>query len=410
MRFLKTLLLILLTSLAVSSAGQSSLYTKFKSDFSELLDSSLSQPDLEQLMSKYGGLLSPAERATGFVFPLKELKNDSIYYEHIDQLLLSTNGYQRLIAYQLIAATGDSSKENHLIEKLTTETDDRYRLWAALALIYLGSARTTPLFDFLVKFEDFGDAHFVPMFMRLNKDSLQRTAYARLSYPDDKSRLLAAQTLMMTPPNPETERLLKEAVVGWGMHLKGWAIYPLKVLRAGHLLPVLQSLLDDEATRAVAWEALVNSPTEEDSTFVTNYVDQSDTVSRDVLNALLKSDNPNRVSYWLSLLHSRVLPAKYIFFTFEHPILKSDEILSSVQCTLERATDKNVLRELVRVLADKDDDRTVSIIQNLLLHKSPSVRYWAAHTVQNSASIKFKSPPMARLIASGLEDGNNPDE
>ena len=361
-------------------------------------------------MSTYGGLLSPAEGVTGFDFPLKEFKNDSNYYKNIDQLLLSTNGYQRLIAYQLIAATGDSSKESRLIEKLTRENDDRFRLWAAMALMYLGTDRTTPLFDFLAKYEDFGDAHLVPMFMRLNKDSLQKTAYARMLYPDDKSRILAAQTLMMTPPSPETERLLKEAVVSWDIRMKGWAIYPLKVLRAGNLLPVLRPLLGHEATRAVAWEALANSPTEEDSAFLVKSVDQGDTVSRDVLNALLKSDNPNRVSYWLSLLHSRAIPAKYIFFAYGKPVLKSDELLSDVQSTLERTTDKNVLRELVRVLADRSDDRTVSIIRNLLLNKSPSVRYWAAHTVQNNVSDKFKSPPMMRLIASGLEDGNTPDE
>ncbi len=374
------------------------------------MDTSLSQTALEKLMSKYLGLLSPDEGPTGFVFPLKEFKNDSVYYRNIDQLLLSTNGYQRLIAYQLIAATGDSSKEDHLIEKLTRETDDRFRLWVALALMYLGTDRTTPLFDFLAKYEDFGDAHFVPMFMRLNKDSLQKTAYARMLYPDDKSRILAAQSLMMTPSNPETERLLKEAVVSWDMHLKGWAIYPLKVLQAGNLLAILKPLLEHEATRAVAWEALASSPTEEDSAFLVKSVDQSDTVSRDVLNALLKSHNPHRVSYWLSLLHEHSIPANYFFFPNDQPILKSDELLSDVQSTLELATYKNVLRQLVRMLVDRDDERTVSIIQNLLLNKSPSVRYWAAHTVQNNTSYKFKSPPMIQLIASGLEDGNTPDE
>ena len=116
-------------------------------------------------------------------------------------------------------------KENILLEKLTTEKDKGNLIWAGMALLYLQSNHTTELFDYLVKNEDFGDAHMLPMFIHLDKDSLQQTAYKRINNKDVKSKILAAQILAVTPLNSKTEELLKQAVQNWDIGIKGYAIY-----------------------------------------------------------------------------------------------------------------------------------------------------------------------------------------
>ena len=414
-------ILSLLTILTISVYGQKEKSLEnFKVDFVKALDKDFSEDKLNKMFEDYSSLLTPhsdvtqlTERLQGhmiLLFPLYEFKNEKLYLDNIKNLLISQNANQRILAYLVIASSFDTTKESILLNKIVTEKGKGNLLWAGMALLYLKSNHTTELFDFLIKNEDFGDAHMLPMYIRLDKDSLQQTAYNRINSKDVKSKILAAQILAVTPLNLKTEEVLKKAVQNWDMDIKGYAIYSVKELQIGNLLETFKPLLNDTKTRSISLQALANSPTREDKDFLYEIVNKQDTVSSDLLNCFYDSKNIDNLRYWLRLLYTRKLPTKYIFFVFEQPLIGTDTILNDLQTALQKITDKHVLGELVRALNNRDDDKSVEIIKSLLKHKSSTVRYWTAKTVEENKSDKFKQTEIAKLIKLGLEDGNTVDD
>lgn len=123
----------------------------------------------------------------------------------------------------------------------------------------LKTAHTTELFDFLVKYEEFGDAHMIPYFFGLNRERLQQTAYKRIGGKNEREKILAAQILAITTPNVNTEQLLKQAVKDWDIKIKGYAVYALGRLRFGNLLELLERLVNIPTTRGISLASLANS-------------------------------------------------------------------------------------------------------------------------------------------------------
>lgn len=417
----KRILFLFLFFLTLSVYGQKNNdIENYKIAFSQALDKTFSEKQLDKMFSDYSTFLTPhsditrlTENLKGHLFskfPLYDFKNEKLYTDNISTLLLSVNSNQRILAYLVIASSYDTSKENILLEKLITEKDKGGLIWAGMALLYFQSKHTTELFDFLVKNEDFGDAHMLPMFIHLDKELLQQTAYDRINNNDIKSKILAAQILAVTSLNAKTEKLLKQAVQFWDFGIKGYAIYSVKELQIGNLLETFKPLLEHKETRSIALEALANSPTKEDNDFLHALVNKQDTISSELLDCFYKSKDIANIKYWLTLLYTKKLPSKYVFFVFEQRLIISDSILFELQKALQKILDKHVLGELVRALNDRNDDVSVQIIKTLLQHKSSTVRYWTAKTVENNKSVKFKKTEISKLIKLGLKEGNTPDD
>jgi len=416
----RLILFLFVLALATKSLGQQNKsLDSFRTDFSKTLDKNFSEKQLNELFRNDEAFLTPHSDVTRLynqlqgqqisMFPLYNFKAEKLYTENIDALLHSENPNHRILAYLVIASSYDTSKESILLDKIKTEINKGNLLWAGMALLYLGCNHTTELFDFLVKNENFGDAHMLPMYIRLDKDSLQQTAYNRINNTDIKSKILAAQILAVTLLNVKTEEVLKQAVQNWDIDIKGYAIYSIKELQIGNLLETFKPLLNNTKTRSISLQALANSPTKSDKDFLYELINKQDTVSSDLLDCFFNSKNIENLRYWLSLLYTRKLPAKYIFFVFEQPLISTDSILPDLQRALQKTTDKHVLGELVRALSNRDDDKSIEIIKSLLKHKSSTVRYWTAKTVEDNNSEKFKEKQISNLIKSGLKDGNTPD-
>jgi hypothetical protein len=417
----KPTLLLLALLMAVASFGQQAKTEKdFEADFTKALDKHFTEEQLNKLFTAYSELLTPHSDVTRLTagikghnviaYPLDEFKHEKLYVDHIDGLLDSKNPDQRILAYLVIAASFDTARESVLLDKIKTEKRKGNLVWAGMSLLYLQSKHTTALFDFLVKNEDFGDAHMLPMFIQLDKDSLQQTAYQRINYPDDKSRILAAQLLAYTTLNAKTEEVLKKAAQTWELNIKGYAIFSLKELQIGDLLETLRPLLTQKETRAISLEALANSPTATDRDYLMELAGQQDTIPAELLDCWFKSKRMDNIRYWLTLLYTRPVPAQYFFFTFQQPLIASDSILPDVQNALEKISNKRVLSHLVRTLSGRTDDRSIDIMISLLKNKSSSVRYWTANTLQNNPAEKLKTPEVKALLAKGLEDGNATDD
>ena len=305
----------------------------------------------------------------------------------------------------MIAASDDTTKSAFLLEKIKTETSAGNLLWSGMALLYLRCDHTTPLFDFLVKNEDFGDAHMLPLYIKLNKDSLQQTAYNRINSKNVKAKILASQILSVTPLTKHAEELLKQAVKGWSINIKGYAIYSIKELQIGNLLDLFKPLLDSSKTRYISLQALANSPTEADRNYVYELVDmQRDTIPKDLLDCLYKSKNEQNIQYWLKLLYTKPISTGYVFFVFDQPLLRTNTSLSLLQNTLTNVKSPEIQAELVRALEGRTDDISVDIMIRFLNSKNSTVRYWTASTLKNNLSPKVKTLEVQALINKSLKE------
>ena len=400
-----TLLLLLVGSTAFGQALDS-----LEADFANVAQNSrLDEEDLSQFFQKYATLLLPPDDASRFIvrltggtpedYPLADFKHEPVYQNNIGHLIASNNPYRRTLAYLAITATGDHTLEGTLLEKLKTETFEGNLRWIGTALLHLGSDHTTPLFDFLVEHENFGDAHMLPLYFQLNPDSLQQTAYQRIRSENATARVLAAQILSKTTLNARTEYLLKEAVREWDTDRKGYAIYPIKKLQIGNLLPILEPLLDSSLTRNIALEALADSPTENDRQYVIDLIAQQDTVSTALLDCLFRSKRTENIRHWLELLYRKPLPEKYVFFSSDQPLLSSDSLLASAHTALDSIRHPSILGALVKTLTGRTDQESVKRMLALLRHGDEGVRYWTAESLTGNPS-----PPLRRALPGLLSD------
>jgi len=413
---MKYLLVISFLLSSLYSFGQEEkLKASFINEFKNAIDKPLSERELNEVFKKYDRILTPHSDITQLVtrlegeklsvYPLADFKGQKLYHDNIDRLVNSKNSNKRILAYLVIAASGDTTKNAFLLEKIKTETSAGNLLWSGMALLYLRCDHTTPLFDFLVKNEDFGDAHMLPLYIKLNKDSLQQTAYNRINSKNVKAKILASQILSVTPLTKHAEELLKQAVKGWSINIKGYAIYSIKELQIGNLLDLFKPLLDSSKTRYISLQALANSPTEADRNYVYELVDmQRDTIPKDLLDCLYKSKNEQNIQYWLKLLYTKPISTGYIFFVFDQPLLRTNTSLSLLQNTLTNVKSPEIQAELVRALEGRTDDISVDIMIRFLNSKNSTVRYWTASTLKNNLSPKVKTLEVQALINKSLKE------
>jgi len=408
--------LLTLIFLTFSFCSFSQTITDFKIDFEKSLDKGFSEKELNQMFRTYSNLLTPHSDITQLTagikgesiqqYPLNSFKSEKIYKKNINKLFDSENSYQRILAYIVIAGSGDKSYEKRLLKKIDIETNKGNLIWAGMALLYLNSEHTTPLFDFLVENETFGDAHMLPLYFKLNPDSLQSTAYQRIHSENVTAKILAAQVLSATEKNEKTEKLLLEAVKNWDYNIKGYAIYSVKVLEIGNLLESFKPLLDSTQTRSIAIEALANSPTKEDVDYLKSLIAEQDTVSEDLLDGFYKSTNPENVKFWLEVLRTKPTPKDYYFNSNRQLLLYSDEILPDLQLTLMECKNPDIIQKLVKGLSGRTDQKSTSILLELLSHNNSSVRYWTASALKKTDSplvineiIRLIKSPVFRTVA-----------
>ena len=408
--------LLTLIFLTFSFYGFSQTIEDFKIDFEKSLDQGFGEEQLNQMFRTYSNLLTPHSDITQLTagikgesiqqYPLNSFKSEKLYKRNINKLFDSENSYQRILAYLVIAGSGDKSFEKGLLKKIENETNKGNLIWAGMALLYLNTEYTTPLFDFLVENETFGDAHMLPLYFKLNTDSLQSTAYQRIHSENVTAKILAAQILSVTEKNGKTEKLLLDAVKNWDYNIKGYAIYSVKVLEIGNLLESFQPLLDSTQTRSIAIEALANSPTQEDIDYLKALVAEQDTVSEDLLDGFYKSTNPECVKFWLEVLRTKPVPKEYYFNNNKQPLLYSDEVLPELQLTLLECKNPDVIKYLVKGLEGRADEKSITILLKLLSHNNSSVRYWTASTLKRTDSpliineiIRLIKSPVYRTVA-----------
>ncbi|AOC93940.1 hypothetical protein BB050_00798 [Flavobacterium anhuiense] len=319
---MKKILIIIFSIFTLSVFAQEKTVSDFKNDFEKIVKSDLTEEKLNKLFQEYPLILTPHSDNTRLFESLKgtdfnnysmlNFKNENLYKSNIDNLLNSQNSYNRILAYLLVASTNDKSKENDLLVKIKTEKEKGNLIWSGMALLSLKTNHTDELFDFLVKNENFGDAHMFPMYIQLDKDSIKQTAYRKLNLDNDKAKVLAIQSLSKTSNDLQTEKIVKNAVATWDINLKGYAIYTVKELQMGNLLELLKPLIENDKTKRISLEALANSPTQKDREYLISLVDKTK-MDEDILEALFNSKNIDNLKLWLSIIENNTKPENYYF-------------------------------------------------------------------------------------------------
>ena len=105
-----------------SSTLFSQAIQEFKVDFKSALKDGFSETDLQELHSNYFDLFTPQYNVTDnedklvkdfrIHYPLLKLKESRLYKKNILRLLSSNNQHQRVFAYMLISASGDTTFES----------------------------------------------------------------------------------------------------------------------------------------------------------------------------------------------------------------------------------------------------------------------------------------------------------
>lgn len=371
----------------------------FKEDFKSALDKSFNEEKLNGLFSKYPNLLTPQSGTTQLManlkgevilsYPLSNFKSDKLYNENIDILLNSENSYQRLFSYLIIGASNDLTKEEILIKRLKDEKEKGNLIWCGMSAMNLKTKHTTEIFDFLVENENFGDAHMIPLYLQLDKDSLRETSYKRYKSENIKAKILAIQTLSQTGKTSETEKIVLDAVKNWDFNIKGYAIYTVKELQIGNLLETFKPLLENNATRKIALEALANSPTKEDKEYVITLINKNDSISDELLDCFYDSKNLENLKLWLSFLTTKKISNKYYFSVPSNKLIYSDELLPNIQQTIKECKNEKIIEELVRALQGRKDNESTNILLTLLKHKNSTVRYWSADALKGNGTKKL---------------------
>jgi HEAT repeat protein len=395
MKRISTVLLLFLLSF-IASAQNLEIFTE---DFENALGKNFSENELNDMFQEHAQYLTPHSGMTGFRnklkgsetidFPLAEFSKQSLYKDNIEIIIKSRNPNHRILAYLLLASSGDTNYNSLLLDRIFDEEEKGCRIWAGMALLYLKCNNTTAIFDFLVEDENFGDPHMLPLFITLNPDSLQQTAYNRIKSENDKAKVLAAQILSITSLNEKTEQVLKQAVVEWGFHLKGYALYSISELRIGDLLEILKPLLDSTKTRPLAMQALANSPSKKDRQYIQKLSEMEDMLSQELLNSLFESGREEDLRKWLELIASNKVPEDYYFNVRSNNLLKSDEFLGDLLNTIGKSKYPNIVSSLIMALEGRSNDHSKDLLVAMLFNEDSSIRYWAAKSMTNIHSDEF---------------------
>lgn len=397
--------MILTTFFSIALFGQN--IEDFEKDFINATKTEFTETDLNNMYQTYSVFLEPyydmmelMENDEQIVeYPLSKFKETASYKNNINILFNSKNDNQRLLSYLVIAGAGDKKFEKKLLERLKIEKSEGNVIWAGMTLMLLKSKQTTALFDFLVEYEDFGDAHMLPLYIQLDKKSLQKTAYDRINSENVRAKILAAQILSITGKNKKTEKLLRDAVKNWDYSIKGYAIYSIKELRIGNLKNDFIPLLDNPQTRSIAIQALANSPTKEDVDFVKQLLDNEGPVSEELLDGYYESKNIENVKLWLHLVSTREIPENYFFSVNEQPLLFSDELLKEVQKALKTTKHIQIQKYLISVLKGRNDQESMDIIFTYLDSKDSSVRYWTVNALKGKQPVEVLNKLIEMLKA-----------
>ena len=258
-----------------SACGQdTTVISNFEKDFLNAANSDLKENELNDFFKKYDNLIFPQQGVTQLMnnlkgintdySPLIPFKDSPTYKDNIEKLLNSKNSMHRILAYITIGSAADTSYDKILLDRLKTETSEGCLTWAAMCLFYNYNKSTDQLLDFLVKHENFGDAHFVKLFLQLDTTNLKITSWKNVYSDNKNAQIISIQTLASIDKSAKTDSLIIQSIKTWDNDYKGYAIASLFQRDNLEKFEILKPYLDNETTRNISIQVLEKSKFQSD--------------------------------------------------------------------------------------------------------------------------------------------------
>lgn len=264
------LILILTICISFSANGQdTTVLRRYEKDFVEAANSNLQEKELNDFFKKYDNLIFPQQGVTQLMnnlkginidySPLLPLKDRNAYKDNVEKLLYSKNQMHRILAYITIGSSADTTYDKILLDRLKTETSEGCLTWAAMCLFYNHNKSTDQLLEFLVEHENFGDAHFITLYLQLNSINLKNTSWKNIYSGSKNAQIISIQTLATVDKSAKVDSLIIQSIKTWEIEFKGYAIAAL--FQRDHLekFEILKPYLDNETTRSISIQVLENS-------------------------------------------------------------------------------------------------------------------------------------------------------
>lgn len=255
---MKTLFFLLFSALAFHATAEVPYI--LEREFKKVLDRKYSEKDF----LAFYHVLDSLENAG---VNLEEFKTYKMYATGINNLLNSTNYYQKGIAYRLLGSLKDKNHNNLLLERMKTEDNKFLKTLNAAAVMKLMPTQTTLAFDYLVNCDDFATSPLLPLYLAMDEKSIIKTAHFRLNDSRPRAKVFALQTLARFENHPKVEEHIVKALKDWDPNIKGYAVVALRVHKRGHYKEILAPYVKEAQLRDVIIETLELSNIQEDITF-----------------------------------------------------------------------------------------------------------------------------------------------
>ena len=246
----------------------------YEKDFLVAANSDLDEQELNDFFKKYDDLIFPQQGVTQLmnnlegVFteysPLIAFKNKKKYKDNIEKLLNSKNSMHRILAYITIGSAADTVYDKILLDRIKTETSKGCLTWAAMCLFYNHNKSTDQLFDFLIKHENFGDAHFVKLYLQLDTTNLKITSWKNINSDNKNAQIISIQTLSSIDKSPAVDSLIIQSMKNWDNNYKGYAIAALFQRDNLEKFEILKPYLHNKTTRNITIVVLEKSKFQSD--------------------------------------------------------------------------------------------------------------------------------------------------
>lgn len=342
--------------------------TDFKKDFKAAIDSKITNSLADSLMKKhYSSLLWFYDGSLDVIaYPLKEMRNEGLYKNNINQLFADTARSVKTLACLMAASTNDTSKINEIKDALKYS---KYKnMFAATSLIVLGDNDLSQIIKCIIA-NDFNETVYYLTLMFLQTDKTELEKFARDSlFSDDKAvQYLAVKAMGEISPNPKNEEMLREAVLKYDLEMKGWAIAALEHYKAKNMFSLVKPYLNNSQLKQVSLRALAKSTSEED----VNYLNQmllTEQVDRNFWEALLNSENEIHVKSWLSSLKKRKLPVDYYIYINKNEMIKNDVYFDDICEIISTSKNKMQVYSLMKYFEGRKDKKATDFLTKCLTH------------------------------------------
>lgn len=355
-------------------SGYAQTLLDFKRDFKEALENKITDSTANSLINKHYKLLiwfyDGSEDVK--VYPLKEIRDEHLYKNNIDNLFADQGQQISLLACLLATSTYDTTKIAHITKVL--KNSNYKNLLAAKSLIMLGHKDLDPIVKCIIA-NDFSETvqYLTLDFLNFEKELLEKFACDSLLSNDTGIQYLAVKAMGQIPYKTKNEQLLRQAVAVYDTEMKGWPIAALAHYKAQNMLSLVKPYLENEQLHEVVLRALTASQDLDDINYIKGLIDQK-RFDKDLMKNLLNSDNEFYLESWLKMFEENIVEEDYYIDLRETKLAGNKKYFTQISKIIFNYTNELHLYSLMDFFKGMYDEDTKAFLKKCIGHPIEGVR------------------------------------